>query len=156
MQAKEGVLDRLNGVLTIELTAVNQYFLQAEMMKNWGYERLYEKIRSLSLGEMTDAQELVRYILFLEGVPNLQRLNPIRAGENVLEDLQVDLEAENHIVEVLNEAVAHCASVGDFGTRGLLEGMLRDEQEHVDWFETQLETIRQLGIDSYLTQQIRS
>lgn len=154
MQAKPGVIDRLNSILTIELTAINQYFLQAEMLRNWGYHRLYEKFRSFSLGEMQDAQQIVRQILFLEGVPNLQRLGAVRVGETPLEDLQIDLEAEMGAVETLREAIGHCASVSDFATRGMLEHMLRDEEEHVDWLETQLETIRQIGLQNYLTEQL--
>ena len=156
MQAKPGVIDWLNTILTIELPAVNQYFLQSEMIRNWGYERLADKLRDLSIGEMTDAQELVRYILLLEGLPNLQRLNDVRAGENVLEDLNVDLQAEMNIIDVLGQAIAHCVTVEDFATRGRLEEMIRDEQGHVDWLETQLETIRQLGLENYLSQQLRA
>jgi bacterioferritin len=156
LQAKPGIIDWLNTILTIELTAVNQYFLQSEMARNWGYERLADKLRDLSMGEMKDSQELVRYILFLEGLPNMQRLNDVRAGENVLEDLNLDLEDERNIVDVLNQAIAHCVDVKDFATRGILEEMVRDEQEHVDWFETQLEAIRQVGVENYLTQQLYS
>ena len=154
MQAKPGVIERLNSILTIELTAVNQYFVQAEMCRNWGYEELYEKLRDLSLGEMKDAQEMVRYILFLEGVPNLQRLNDVRVGESVPEDFRLDLESELNIIEVLNEAIAHCTQAGDFATRGMLEMMTRDEQAHVDWLETQIEAIRQVGLENYLAQQL--
>ena len=155
MQAKPGVVDWLNTILTIELTAVNQYFIQAEMCRNWGYERLYTKLRALSLGEMTDAQEIIRHILFLEGVPNLQRLNDVRVGKNVVEDLNIALQSETNIVGVLNQAIVHCAQVEDFTTRGLLEGVVRDESDHVDWAETQIETIRQIGIEHYLAQQLR-
>jgi bacterioferritin len=154
MQAKPGVIDRLNNILTIELTAVNQYFVQAEMCRNWGYERLYEKLRDLSMSEMKDAQDMVRYILFLEGVPNLQRLNDVRVGESPLEDLQLDLDSELNVLNVLTEAITHCQEVEDYATRGMLEMMTRDEQEHVDWLETQLETIRQIGIENYLAQQL--
>ena len=154
MQAKPGVVDWLNTILTIELTAVNQYFVQAEMCRNWGYERLYEKLRNMSFGEMKDAQEIIRHILFLEGVPNLQRLNDVRVGENVQEDLYLDLQSELNIVDVMNQAIVHCVDVGDFTTRGILEEMVRDESEHVDWFETQLETIRQIGIENYLAQHL--
>jgi bacterioferritin len=156
LQAKPGIVDWINTILTIELTAVNQYFLQAEMCRNWGLERLYEKLRSLSLGEMEDAQELVRHILFLEGVPNLQRLNTVQIGENVLEDLNLDLQGEMHVVDILNQAIAHCTEVGDFATRGMLETMVQDEQEHVDWFETQLETVRQVGLENYLSQNMHA
>ena len=154
MQAKPGIVDWLNTILTIELTTVNSYFVQAEMCRNWGYEGLYEKLRNLSLGEMKDAQEIIRHILFLEGVPNLQRLNNVRVGENVLEDLTLDHEAELNIVDVLNQAIIHCVQVEDFTTRGILEEMVRDESQHVDWVETQLETIRQIGIEHYLAQHL--
>jgi len=154
VQAKPGVLDRLNTILTIELTSINQYFVQSEMCRNWGYERLATRLRELSMGEMKDAQEIIRHILFLDGVPNLQRLNDVRVGENVQEDLQIDLESELNIVNVVNDAIVHCAQVGDFTTRGILEEIVRDESEHVDWFETQLETVRQIGIEHYLAQHL--
>ena len=155
MQAKPGVLDFLNQILTIELTVINQYFLQAEMCRNWGYEGLYKKIMALARGEMDDAQGLIRHILYLEGIPNMQRLNTVNVGENVLENMQIDLEGEKFAVSTLVEAIGHCAEVGDFTTRGMLEQMIRDEEEHVDWFETQLETIRQLGIEHFLAHHIR-
>ena len=155
MKAKDGVVERLNNILTIELTAINQYFVQAEMCKNWGFERIYERFRDNSLEEMQDAQHIIRHILYLEGVPNLQRLNQIMVGESVREDLELDLQAEQGAVEALTEAIAHCASVGDFTTRSILEEMVRSEEEHIDWLETQLETINIVGIDLYLNQQIR-
>ena len=154
MKAKDGVIDLLNTALTIELTAVNQYFVQAEMCRNWGFERLYEKLRDSSMEEMKDAQELIRYILFLEGVPNLQRLNRVAVGEHVLEDLQLDLELEQGAVEMLATGVAHCAEVRDYATRGMFEGMIKSEQEQIDWLETQLETIELIGIQNYLSQQL--
>ena len=156
MKAKDGVVERLNNILTIDLTAINQYFVQAEMCKNWGFERIYEHFRSSSMEEMQDAQHLIRHILYLEGVPNLQRLNQVMVGESVQEDLDLDLQAERAAVETLTEAIAHCASVGDFTTRSILEQMVRSEEEHIDWLETQLETINIIGIDLYLNQQIRS
>jgi bacterioferritin len=154
LQAKPGVVDWLNTILTIELTAVNSYFVQAEMCRNWGFEGLYEKLRGMSLSEMKDAQAVIRHILFLDGVPNLQRLNDVRVGENVLEDLTLDHQAELNIVDVMNQAIVHCTQVEDFTTRGILEEMVRDESEHVDWVETQLETIRQIGIEHYLAQHL--
>jgi bacterioferritin len=154
VQAKDGVIDLLNTALTIELTAVNQYFVQAEMVRNWGYERLYEKLRESSMEEMKDAQNLIRYILFLEGMPNLQRLNRIGVGESVLEDLRVDLELEQGAVAMLATGVVHCAEVGDYATRGLFESMITSEQQQIDWLETQLEAIRQVGIENYLAQQL--
>ena len=154
MQAKEGVVERLNAILTNELTAINQYFLHAEMCKNWGYERLHHKLRDFSIDEMKDAQELISHILYLEGLPNLQRLGTIRVGENVPEDLQLDADVERSAVSTLAEAIAHCAQVGDFTTRGMLEKMIAGEEEQLDWLETQLETIAQVGLENYLTQQI--
>ena len=155
MKAKDGVVERLNNILTIELTAINQYFVQAEMCKNWGFDRVHDHFRSNSMEEMEDAQHLIRHILYLEGVPNVQRLNQVMVGESVQEDLELDLQAEQGAVDTLNEAIAHCASVGDFTTRSILEHMVRSEEEHVDWIETQLETIKIIGVDLYLNQQIR-
>ena len=154
MKAKEGVLDRLNAILTGELTAINQYFIHSEMCRNWGYERLCEKLRELSIGEMRDAERTIRHILYLEGLPNLQRLGTVRVGEHVQEDLQLDLQQEQAAVDLLTEAISHSGQVGDYTTRGILEDMVRDEAEHVDWIETQLQTIQQVGIENYLAQQI--
>ena len=156
MKAKEGVVDRLNNILTIELTAINQYFVQAEMCKNWGFERLYNKFREISTDEMKDTEHLIRHILYLEGLPNLQRMNQVMVGESVQEDLELDLQSEQNAVEVVTEAITHCAQVGDYTTRGMLEEMVRSEEEHVDWLETQLETINQIGIELYLNQQIKN
>ena len=154
MKAKDGVIDHLNNLLTIELTAINQYFVQAEMCKNWGFDRLYKKFRATSMEEMEDAQYLIQHILFLEGVPNLQRLNQIMVGETIQEDLELNLQAELNAVSALTEAISHCAQVQDFNTRGILEGMIHGEEEHVDWLETQLEIVRIIGVDLYLNQQI--
>lgn len=154
MKAKEGVIERLNNILTIELTAINQYFIHSEMVSNWGFQRLARLFRSNSMSEMEDAQHLIRHILYLEGLPNLQRLNQIRVGESVKENLDLNLEAEKGAVETLAEAIAHCVSVGDYTTRSILEGMIRDEEEHIDTLETQLEIINAIGIDLYLSQQI--
>ena len=156
MKAKEGVVDRLNNILTIELTAINQYFVQAEMCKNWGFDRLYNKFREISTDEMKDTEHLIRHILYLEGLPNLQRMNQVMMGESVQEDLELDLQSEQNAVEVVTEAITHCAQVGDYTTRGMLEEMVRSEEEHVDWLETQMETINQIGIELYLNQQIKN
>lgn len=155
MKAKDGVIDILNTLLTIELTAVNQYFLQAEMCANWGFERLHDKLRESSMEEMKDAQTFVRHILYLEGLPNLQRLNPVRVGETVPEHIALDLELEHLAVETLAAGIAHCASVGDFTTRKLLEDAIASEEGQIDWLETQQETIRQIGLENYLSQQLK-
>jgi bacterioferritin len=154
MEAKPGVLDILNTTLTIELTAINQYFVQAEMVKNWGYERLAHHLRQSSYNEMKDTQELIAHIIYLEGLPNMQRLNQVRIGETVLENLQIDLELEHQAVENLRNGITHCTNVGDFNTRHKLEEMITEEETHVDWLETQLEAIRQVGIENYLAQQL--
>lgn len=154
MKAKEGVIERLNNILTIELTAINQYFIHSEMASNWGFQRVAHLFRANSLSEMEDAQHLIRRILYLEGLPNLQRLNQVQVGESVKEDLELNLEAEKAAVETLAEAIAHCAAVGDYATRNILEGMIREEEEHIDTLETQLEIINTIGVDLYLNQQI--
>jgi bacterioferritin len=155
MKAKEGIVDLLNSVLTLELTAINQYFLAAKMCENWGYPRLHDKYRDLSIGEMKDSEEIVEHILYLEGLPNLQRLNAVPVGENAHETLQLGLRAEQNAVTVLADGIRHCDRVGDFTTKVKLERMIQDEEEHVDWFETQLATIEQIGLQNYLAQQIR-
>jgi bacterioferritin len=155
VQARPGVIDHLNNILTIELTAINQYFVQSEMCQNWGYDRLQEKLRHSSMEEMKDTQHLIAHILYLEGVPNMQRLNQVRVGENVLEHLNLDLQMEVEAVDALREAITHCQTVGDYTTRKMFEDMISSEEEHVDWLETQLETINQIGIDLYLSQQVK-
>jgi len=155
MQAKEGVIDTLNTILSNELTAINQYFIQAEICKDWGFEALYEKLRQLSFGEMKEAQLLIRHILYLDGIPNLQRLGRVRVGETALEHLTVDVELERTQIQALADGITHCQQVGDFTTRGIFEELIRAEEEDLDFLETQLETIRQVGLERYLSQQIR-
>ena len=154
MKAKDGVVERLNNILTIELTAINQYFIHSEMANNWGFPGVGKLFRTNSMSEMEDAQHLIRHILYLEGLPNLQRLNQVQVGESIKEDLELNLEAEKNAVGVLAEAITHCATVSDYTTRSILEGMIRDEEEHIDTLETQLEIINAIGIDLYLNQQI--
>jgi bacterioferritin len=154
MKAKDGVIEHLNNILTIELTAINQYFVQSEMSKNWGFNRMANSLRSNSFEEMKDAQHLIQHILYLEGVPNVQRMNQVMVGETVLENLELDLQAELGAVTALTEAITHCTQAEDYTTRSILEEMIRSEEEHVDWVETQLETIKIIGVDLYLNQQI--
>ncbi len=156
MKAKKGVVDFLNQILTEELTVINQYFLHAKMCANWGYERLEKKIRERSFGEMKDADKIIEHILYLEGVPNVQRLGTVRIGETVPEQLKSDLKKEQEMVTLLTEAIQHCSKVGDFTTRHLLEDMVADEDEHIDWIETQQETIKQVGLENYLSEQIKN
>lgn len=155
MQAKPGVVDRLNAMLTIELTAINQYFVQAEVCRNWGYERLYERFRHSSLEEMKDTQAIIAHILYLEGVPNMQRMEQVMVGETVLEHLQLNLELERKAVETLREAISHCRDVEDYTTRKMFEDMIASEETHIDWIENQLEAIRQVGLELYLSQQLK-
>ena len=155
MKAKEGIVDILNKILTEELTVINQYFLHAKMCKNWGYERLHHHVLDRSYGEMKDAQVVVDHILFLEGLPNMQRLGTVKIGETVPEQLKADLDKEKGMVKLMSEGVKHCTKVGDFATRHMLEDMIQDEEEHIDWIETQLETIKQTGLQNYLSEQIK-
>src|SRR6266496_1944202 len=124
MKAKEGIIERLNNLLTGELTAINQFFLHAEMCENWGYERLYHEVRERSISEMKDAEELIEHILYLEGVPNVQRLGTVSVGETVPEQLNADLKSEKEMVKQLAEALTHSAKVGDYTTRRKLERMV--------------------------------
>jgi bacterioferritin len=155
MKAKEGIIDLLNKILTMDLTAVNQYFVHSKMCKNWGYERLCHKVRERSFDEMKDAEALIDHILYLEGVPNMQRLGTVQVGENVQEQFKLDLKAEQEMVHVLSDGVVLCNKVSDFTTRHMLEDMVKDSDEHIDWIETQLETIKQVGLENYLSQQIK-
>jgi bacterioferritin len=155
MKAKEGVVNILNKVLTVDLTAINQYFVHAKMCENWGYERLHHKVRERSIDEMKDAEELIEQILYLEGVPNVQRLNTVHVGETVPEQLKLDLKCEQEMLGLLSEGVAHCTKVMDFTTRHMLEDMAKDVDSHIDWIEVQLETIKQVGLENYLSEQIK-
>jgi bacterioferritin len=154
MRGQDDIIELLNEVLTSELTAINQYFLHAKMCSNWGYDRLAEKIRNESIDEMKHAEILVNRILFLEGVPNLQRLLPLQIGETVPEQFEKDLEVEHVAIERLNRGIALAVERADNGTRELLARILVAEEEHADWLETQLEAIRQLGVERYLGHQL--
>ena len=154
MQGDDRVIEALNEVLTSELTAINQYFIHAKMSANWGYGRRAERLREESIDEMKHAERLIERILYFEATPNMQRLFPVQVGESVQEQLQLDLNVEYEAVPRLNHGIALCVEVGDNGTRELLEDILVSEEEHVDWLETQLETIRQIGIENYLAQQL--
>ena len=154
MQGDPAIISMLNDVLTAELTAINQYFIHAKMCGNWGYERLAEKNREESIEEMKHADELIERILYFDGVPNMQRLNPVRVGETVPEQFQLDLELEYEAVKRFNAGIAACVTAGDNTTRALLERILVSEEDHIDWLETQQETIRQIGEANYLSQQL--
>ena len=155
MKAKEGIIELLNKILTAELTVINQYFIHSKMCDNWGYDRLHHKVRERSMAEMKDAENLIEHILYLEGVPNMQRLGTVTVGETVPEQLKADLKAEMDMVKMLTDGINHCAKVGDFTTRHMLEDMVKDEDAHIDWIETQLDTIKQVGLENYLSEQIK-
>ena len=155
MTGDETVIELLNEVLTAELTAINQYFVDAKMCANWGYERLADHIRKDSIDEMGDAEKLIDRILYLDGVPNLQRLGSVRVGETVPEKLALALTLETEAIDRLNRAIPACIAKGDHGSRELLELILAGEEEHADWLETQLALMGQVGEAHYLAQQIR-
>jgi len=150
------MLETLNEVLTAELTSVNQYFIHAKMCSNWGYRRLADHVRDESIDEMKHAEDLIDRILYLDGVPNLQRLNSVRVGETVPEQFEVDLATEVAAIQRFNRAIGLAVEVGDNGSRDLLAGMLVSEEEHADWLETQLRAIDQVGLQQYLAQQLYS
>ena len=154
MQGNPEVIELLNDVLTAELTAINQYFIHAKMMSNWGYERLASHTRAESIDEMRHAEQIIERILFLEGSPNMQRLSPVRVGENVPEQFRVDVELEYAAIKRLNDGIAACVAAGDNATRELLEGILVSEEEHADWLETQLGLLDALGDTAYLAEQL--
>lgn len=155
MKGDPQILDLLNRVLTAELTAINQYFIHARMCQNWGYERLWKKVRAESIGEMKHADELIERILYLDGIPNLQRLGKVNVGETVPEQLRLDLDVEKAAIAMLNEGVEQARSAGDNGSRELLERILCGEEEHADWLEAQLTLVAQVGEQNYLAQQIK-
>jgi bacterioferritin len=155
MKGHDQVVTLLNDILTAELTAINQYFIHARMCENWGYKRLWKKLREESIGEMRHADRLIERILYLEGVPNVQRLSKVNVGQTVPEQLRLDLELERAAVAALNAGVELCRSLGDNGTRDLVEDILTAEEGHIDWIEEQMELIRQVGEPHYLSQQIK-
>jgi len=154
MHGEPEILELLNDVLTAELTAVNQYFVDAKMCANWGYERLAAKFREESIGEMRDADEITERVLYLDGVPNMQRLGAVRVGESVPEKLRLALELEVAAIERLNRAVATASTASDNGSRLLFERILTGEESHADWIETQLSLVSDLGENLYLAQQV--
>jgi bacterioferritin len=155
VQSSPGIIELLNAVLTAELTAINQYFVHSKMAANWGYERIAKRFYDESLGEMKDAEELVERILYLDGVPNLQRLGSVLVGETVPEQFRLDLDLERSAIARLNEGIEQARAEGDNGTRHLLEEILRGEEDHADWLETQLHALAELGEAHYLAQQLR-
>ena len=154
MRGNDQVIAVLNEVLKAELTAINQYFLHAEMCENWGYMRLDGITRKESIEEMRHAEVLIERILYLDGTPTMHELFPLRIGKTVREQIENDLQVEYEAVPRLNNGIKLCESVGDNGSRDLLLKILTDEEHHVDYLEAQLGIIREVGIENYLAQQI--
>ena len=154
MRGDPKVIEALNEILTSELTAINQYYIHYKMCENWGYAKLAAKKREESLEEMQHADQVIGRILYLEGIPNMQRLNPVRIGETATEQHNVDLDLEREAVERLNRAIALCRDNGDNGTREFLVGILEDEEKAIDWLEAQLGIIDEIGKENYLAEHI--
>ena len=148
------VVELLNDALTFELTVTNTYFLHARMLDNWGFQRLGKVFYDLSIDEMRDADDLINRILMFDGHPNVQRLNPIAVGESAEEMLRLALESEKAAVAQFNASAQECHDLGDHGTAAVFEEMVRDEERHADWFESQLDAIERVGAQAYLAQQI--
>ncbi|MEZ5400258.1 MAG: bacterioferritin [Bryobacteraceae bacterium] len=156
MKGNDKVIAYLNEVLKGELTAINQYFLHAEMLNNWGYQKLYAYTRKESIEEMHHAEELMERILYLDGVPNMNEMFPLRIGKTPREQFENDLKLELEAVPRLNDAIKAATEAGDNGSRDLFEKILVDEEEHVDWLEAQLHMIKEVGIENYLATQIHT
>ena len=156
MQGKPEIIEFLNEALTAELTAVNQYFIHAKMLSDWGYDGLAAKTREESIDEMRDAETVIDRILYLDGVPNMQRLDPVRVGQTVPEQLRAALDTEKAAIERYNRGVGLAASLGDNGTKEVLEGLLRGEEQHADHLEAQLELLRQMGEPQFLALQVKN
>lgn len=156
MKAKDGILEQLGEVLRAELTAVHQYLLHAELCRHWGYERLAAKFQHLYTEEVAHSGQLIRHILYLGGRADVSKLDKIKDGASVKELFEANLAFEKEDVEMLRKAIAHAAKVADFTTRHKLEEMVVDSEEHVDYFERQLATIAQTGLQAYLAEQMKS
>ena len=154
MQGDPQVIEALNEVLTAELTAINQYFIHHKMCENWGYQRLSKQKREESVDEMKHANNVIERILYFDGVPNMQRLNPVRVGEDPIEQHKLDLALETDAIERLNKAIALCRDKADNGTREMLEDILLGEERGADWLEAQLHIVDEIGRENYLAEQI--
>jgi len=154
MRGDPQIIDALNEILTSELVAINQYFVHYKMLQNWGYHRIAKKKREESIEEMKHADRVIERILYLDGVPNMQRLGPVRVGEDPVEMHQVDLQLETEALQRLNQTIALCLQKHDTGTRELLESILTEEEDSIDWLEAQLRIIKDIGRERYLAEQL--
>ena len=156
MKGDPKVIAVLNQVLKAELTAINQYFLHAEMCENWGYGKLAKHTRAESIEEMQHAEKLIEHILFRDGTPNMSDYFKINVGANVKQQIENDCQLEYDAVKRLNDGIETCVKAGDNGSRELLEGILTDEEEHIDYLEAQIQAIKDMGIENYLAQQLET
>jgi bacterioferritin len=154
MKGNDKVIEKLNALLADELTAINQYMVHSEMCDNWGYEVLHKAIEERAITEMRHAERLIARILFLEGSPTVSVLNKISIGKDVETQLKNDWEAEHGAVASYNDGVRLAVELGDNGSRAVMESILTDEEDHIDWIEAQLDQISQMGIQNYLVEQI--
>ena len=154
MKGNEKIINTLNRLLADELTAINQYMVHSEMCDNWGYGRLHEKVEKRAIQEMKHAEKLIARILFLEGIPTVSKLNELHIGADVKSQLANDLAAELNAQKQYNSAIREAVEIGDNGSRELLESILKDEEDHIDWLEAQRDQVEQYGLDNYLANQI--
>ncbi len=154
MKGHKKIIEKLNELLADELTAINQYMVQSEMCANWGYERLHKAVEKRAIDEMKHAEKLIGRIIFLEGSPTVSKLNEIHIGDDVESQHTNDRASETGAIRAYNEAIRLAVEVGDNGTRELLDSILKDEEDHIDWLEAQLDQIKQIGIQNYLVEQI--
>jgi bacterioferritin len=155
VQGDPQIIEALNEILTAELTAINQYFVHYKMLENWGYKRIAKKKREESIEEMKHADRVIGRILFLDGVPNMQRMFPVRVGEDPIEMHALDLEVEREAVARLNKAIALTLAKNEAGTRDYLESLLSNEEESIDWLEAQLKIVADIGKERYLAEQLK-
>jgi len=154
MKGNPKVIKKLNDLLADELTAINQYMVHSEMCDNWGYGKLHEKIEKRAIDEMKHAEKLIARIIFFDGAPTVSKLNKINIGKNVEMQLKGDWTAEQEAIEHYNAAIKVAVECADNGTREILEDILEDEEDHIDWIEAQLDQIKQMGIQNYLVEQV--
>ena len=155
MKGNEKIIAILNDFLADELTAINQYMVHSEMCANWGYDKLHEAVEKRAIGEMKHAEKLIARILFLEGQPVVNHLNKMDIGATVEAQLKHDLDAEAGAIKAYNDGIRLCLELGDNGSRELIEDNLEDEEEHLDWLETQLDQVNQMGLQNYLLAQVK-
>ncbi|MFH2057047.1 MAG: bacterioferritin [bacterium] len=154
MKGNKKVITLLNDLLADELTAINQYMVHAEMCDDWGYNRMHEAIEKRAIVEMKHAEKLIGRIIFLQGTPTVSKLNKINIGKDVPLQFENDLVAEQMAIDAYNKAIAQCGDLGDNGTADLFQEILNDEEDHIDWIETQLAQIKQMGLPAYLAEQV--